>query len=361
VELGVTRVTLFEKGPALGQESTARAMGGVRAQFTTPGNIEFSRYSIGQLEALDRTSGGLLSFRQKGYLMFTGSEAAAEELRRARELQRSLGVETEWLAPAEVLERAPFVRPDGLIGGTFHRRDGFLDPHGVVAALGKEARNLGVEMRLRAGIRAIEQTDGGFGLVLDDGVHHANWVVNAAGAWAARVAALAGIELPVEPVRRNLAYVHDPEEKKALIPMCVDVDTGVLCRREEHGGYVLAYSDPDDEPGWDVSVDPKFLEDLAERVGNRFPMLEELPIDPRHCWAGLYPETPDHHAIIGPDERVERFIHCTGFGGHGIMHAPAAGRVVAELIAGREPTLDASDFAPTRFREGRARMETAVF
>jgi sarcosine oxidase subunit beta len=178
---------------------------------------------------------------------------------------------------------------------------------------------------------------------------------------AARVAALAGIELPVEPVRRNLAFVRDPAENRTLIPMCVDVDTGVLCRREEHGGYVLAYSDPNDRPGWDISVDPKFLEDLAERVGNRFPMLEELPIDPRHCWAGLYPETPDHHAIIGVDEDVDGFVHCVGFGGHGIMHAPAAGRVVAEIITGRTPMLDATDFAPTRFREGRARMETAVF
>jgi len=186
-------------------------------------------------------------------------------------------------------------------------------------------------------------------------------VVNAAGPAAGRVAALCGIDLPVAPVRRNLAYVREPGGPGELIPMCVDLDTGVLVRREAGGGFVVAWSDPQDRPSWDTGVDPRFLEQLAVRVGNRFPLLEELPLDQRQVWAGLYPETPDHHAIIGPDPGLPALVHCAGFGGHGVMHAPAAGRAVAELVAtGSCRTFDLHPLRPSRFAEGDLVVETAV-
>jgi sarcosine oxidase, subunit beta len=143
--------------------------------------------------------------------------------------------------------------------------------------------------------------------------------------------------------------------------MCVDLDTGVLIRREASGGFVVAWSDPRDPSSWDTTLDPRFLEQLASRVGNRFPLLEELPLDPRQCWAGLYPETPDHHAVIGPDPRVPALVHCAGFGGHGVMHAPAAGRAVAELVTtGACDTFDLHPLRPARFAEGDLIVETAV-
>jgi sarcosine oxidase subunit beta len=186
-------------------------------------------------------------------------------------------------------------------------------------------------------------------------------VVNAAGPAAGRVAALCGIDLPVAPVRRNLAYAREPGGPGELIPMCVDLDTGVLIRREVSGGFVIAWSDPDDPPSWDTGVDPRFLEQLASRVGNRFPLLEDLPLDPRQCWAGLYPETPDHHAVVGPAPELPALLHCAGFGGHGVMHAPAAGRAVAELVTlGSCRTFDLRPLRPARFAEGDLIMETAV-
>jgi sarcosine oxidase subunit beta len=143
--------------------------------------------------------------------------------------------------------------------------------------------------------------------------------------------------------------------------MCVDVDTGVLLRREAAGGWVVAYSNPEDPPSRELTVDPAFFEDLAERVPNRFPFLADLPIDPSHCWAGLYPETPDHHAIVGQAPEVPGFFHCVGFGGHGVMHAPAAGRAIAELISrGRCETFDLHPLRPSRFDEGDLIVETAV-
>jgi sarcosine oxidase, subunit beta len=363
---GAGRVVVLEKAPAVGQGSSSRAAGGVRAQFTTRINVEFSMHSIGELERLERDT-GLLSFRQTGYLLMTGTEAGERSLAEACALQRSLGVGTRWMDATEVLALAPFVRPDGLRAGTFHHRDGFLDPHGVVAAMRADTGRLGAEILTGIDVTAIaRRRDGGFDVTAGGRSVQARCVVNAAGPEAARVAALLDVDLPVAPVRRNLAFVRDPVGPAlpgldGLIPMTVDLDTGVLVRREVSGGFVLAWSDPDDPPSWDVSLDPRFLEALGERVGHRFPFLEELPVDPRQCWAGLYPETPDHHAIVGAPPAAPGFVQCAGFGGHGVMHAPAAGRAVAELITlGRCETFDLHPLRPSRFEEGDLVIETAV-
>src|SRR5205807_6567033 len=138
-------------------------------------------------------------------------------------------------------------------------------------------------------------------------------------------------ELPVEPYRRNLACTQPVAGYPEHTPMCVDMDTGVLIRREG-GGFLLAYSNPDDPPSTETAFDRGFLEAVAARIGHRFSFLERVPIDERKCWAGLYPETPDHQAIIDTGPDVDGFIQCVGFGGHGIMHSLAAGRAVAELV-----------------------------
>lgn len=358
---GVGDVLVLERGPAPGQGSSARANGGVRAQFTTRPNIEFSLASIDAFEHWQRDSRGTFAFQQVGYLLLTGTRAGERGLRAACELQRSLGVDTEWLSAEEVLQRAPFLRADALRAGTFHRRDGFLDPHGVVSFLANECRRLSVEIRTNAGLLAIEHSAGApYALQTTAGDARADVVVNAAGPDAAGVAAMRRQELPVHPVRRNLAYVQAPAAD--LIPMCVDLDTGVLVRREVGGGYVLAYSNPDDPPSRETSLDPAFLRELGERVGNRFPFLERLEIDPRQCWAGLYPETPDHHAIVGAFDGEPAFVHCAGFGGHGLMHSPAAARAVAELVVdGRCTTFDLHALRPSRFEDGDLVPEAAVF
>jgi len=360
---GVERVAVLEREPSVGQGSSARANGGVRAQFTTRVNVELSAFSIGELERLDRDT-GLLGFRQTGYLLMTGTEAGERSLRAAFELQRSLGVAVEWLTPEEVGGRVPFVRPDGLRAGTFHGRDGFVDPYGVVTALRQDAERLGARILTGTEVVAIRRAPGaGFDVTTGEGTLRARWVVNAAGPSAGLLAALLEVDLPVTPVRRNLAYVRDRPgaDPGGLIPMCVDLDTGVLMRREVSGGFVVAWSDPDDPPSWETTVDPRFLEGLGARVGHRFPLLEDVPVDPRQCWAGLYPETPDHHAIIGDTPEVPGFVQCAGFGGHGVMHAPAAGRAVAELVAhGRCDSFDLHPLRPSRFAEGDLVVETAV-
>lgn len=358
---GVERVVVLEREGAVGQQSSSRANGGVRAQFATPINISFSRYSIGEFEHLAALHSDVLQFHQTGYLFATGTEQGEALLRQSLELQRSLGLEVEWLTPAEVVERAPIVSSDGLRGGTWHARDGFLDPHGAVEVMKREARSLGAELRLNSGVTAIEREADGFAVTTDGDVLRTRFVVNAAGVDAHNIGRMVDLDIPVFPIRRNLAFARAPGHSADLVPMCVDFDTGVLIRREVGGGYLIAFANPGDEPGSETSVDPRFLEDVAERIGNRFPLVAEVPIDPRHCWAGLYPETTDHHAIVGMSPEVDGFVLCVGFGGHGIMHSPAAGRAVAELMTrGECRSFDLHGLRLERFAEGDLIVERAV-
>lgn len=357
---GVPSVAVVERWEAPGQGSTSRANGGVRAQFGTAINIAFSRYTIDALARLDRDSGGLVGLRQVGYLFMAGTPQAEEGLRRGFDLQVRCGVPVRWLSPDAVLELAPFVRREGLRAGTFCPTDGILDSGGVASALWSEGRKHGVRYLLGEEVRGIQEGDRGVRLETTTGSVDAEWVVNAAGPDAAGVAALAGLRLPVEPYRRNLACTEPLAGHPEHIPMCIDADTGVLIRREA-GGFVLAWADPNDEPCTETSFDPAFLDGLASRIGHRFPFLASVPIDRRKCWAGLYPETPDHHAIIDAPPDHPRFVQCVGFGGHGIMHSLAAGQAVAELVTqGRCTTFDLHSLRLSRFEEGDAIVEAMV-
>jgi sarcosine oxidase subunit beta len=363
--LGGSSVIVLERRPSVGHGSSSRANGGIRAQFTTAPNIAFSKYSIEEYERLASAHGDALGLRQAGYLLFTADDRRLGALRAAYDLQRDMQVETEWLSAEQVIRRGPYLRGGGLLGGTFHARDGFIDPHGVVSVLAREARGLGAQIRTNTAVRRMGHGRGAFDVETSSGALRARWVVNAAGPDAREVAAMLGVDVPVEPVRRNLAFFESPVEagdRTDGMPMCVDLDTGVLVRRDGRQGFVVAYSSPDDPPSRETTLDPEFLPALAARVDNRFPFLRDVPADPTRCWAGLYPETPDHHAIIGPSPDLTRFVQCVGFGGHGLMHAPAAGRAAAELIVhGRCETLDLHPLRPSRFAEGDLVQEAAVF
>jgi sarcosine oxidase, subunit beta len=356
---GVDGVTVVDRNASPGMGSTSRANGGVRAQFTTPVNITFSQYTIAKLRELDEVTRGQVGFRAVGYLFLTGTDAGEIALRRHWELQRSLGVDVRWLSTGEVSDIAPFVNVDGLSAATFCPDDGIIDPHGVVSALWAECRRLDTTMLLdtevldvAAGAPATVRTSAGD---IDT-----EFVVNAAGPFACDLAARAHLDLPVVTRRRNLACTEPVAGIPAAIPMCVDNDTGVLIRREG-AGMLIGFSDPADPPSMETAFDPSFLDAIAARIGNRFPFLEDVPISSRKCWAGLYPETPDHHAIIDTAPDAPWFIQCVGFGGHGIMHSLAAGQAVAELITeGRCATFDLHPLRLSRFTEPGTVVETAV-
>jgi sarcosine oxidase subunit beta len=357
---GVEGVLVVDRNASPGMGSTSRANGGVRAQFTTPCNIVFSQFTIDKLEELHDHTGGQVGLRRVGYLFMSGTETGAASLRNSFDLQRSMGVDVHWLSAEDVAERVPLINVDGVRAATLCAGDGIIDPHGVVSALWSEARRLETSFLFDTEVLGIDVAGDGARVRTDGADIDADYVVNAAGPFARDLAAMAGIDVPVTPRKRNLAVTEGVPGMPDSIPMCVDADTGVLIRREG-GGFLIGYSDPNDPPTLDTAFDPAFLEAIAARIGNRFAFLENVPISARKCWAGLYPETADHHAIVAAPAAVPWFIQCVGFGGHGIMHSFAAGQAVTELVTtGTCTTFDLQPLRLERFTEPGAVVETAV-
>jgi sarcosine oxidase subunit beta len=360
--LGVRDVLLLEQLPAAGQGSTSKANGGIRAQFSTPIHIEMSRYSIAAYRRFaDETGGGDCGLLQAGYLFLTATEPGERALRANFTLQQRMGVPNRWVSPAEIAAIAPYVRADDLRGGTFSPEDGFIDPHGSTLGYLDAARRLGVTFSGDTEVLEVTRDARGVtGVRTSRGDVATRSVVNAAGPHAGVLADRAGVTVPIAPVRRMLACTEALDGAPPVIPMTIDLDTGLLIRREGRG-ILFAYSDPADPPGFDTSFDPAFVAVVAEKAAARFPFCAEAEVSPRRCWAGLYPETPDHHAILGAHPELEGFHLAIGFGGHGIMHAPATGIAVAEqLVHGESRTLDVRALRPRRFAEGDTIVETAV-
>jgi sarcosine oxidase subunit beta len=357
---GLTDVILIEKDEFPGCGSTSKANGGIRAQFTTEANIRMSLLSMELLDGMDEEMRAQSGYVKAGYLFVTAVPENSSQLRRNIQLQRNLGVDVEFLSPEEIRARFPYVKSDDLVGGSFGGRDGFIDPGGLTNAFYSGARNLGARVLLDTAATGLIRSNGRVsGVETDRGRVEAEWVVNAAGAHAAKVAAWAGLELPVSPFRSNIAVTGPTPELPRRIPMTIDMDTGLLIRREGRG-CALAWTDPKEPPGFDARFDSTFLEKIAPKIERRFPRLAEAGIDFSHCWAGLYPETPDHHAILG-ESGVRGFLLATGLGGHGIMHAPAVGFALSELICeGNVTRIDLSPFDLRRFESGQLNPEGAV-
>ena len=357
---GQRGICVVERESLPGSGSTSKANGGIRAQFTTETNLRMSLLSMKLLDELADEIGEPPVYRKAGYLFVTGDPQRLQAMARAVEFQRARGVTVELLDRAAVRAAAPFVAGP-VVGGTFGARDGFIDPGGLTNFFLREATRAGVEIRYRAEVTALaRERSGALRVETTAGSMTAPIVVNAAGPWAGRLAAMLGVELPVEPVRRHILITGPCPSLAPLIPMTIDADSGVLIRRE--GDRVLiAYSNPDEPAGFTTAFDPDFPERIADAVESRFPAVAAAGLDLRRSWAGLYEVTPDHHAVLGAVPEQPGFYLANGFSGHGVMHAPAAGRALAELITtGRSESADIAPLAIGRFARGELIHETMV-
>jgi sarcosine oxidase subunit beta len=357
--MGRTDVLLIEKEPLPGAGSTSKANGGIRAQFTTEVNIAMSLASMEILDALEEEIGDPPLYRKAGYLFLTDDAAKLAAMTEAAAYQRERGVDVEVLDGAGVRAKAPYAAGP-IVGGTFGPRDGFIDPGGLANFFLREATRAGVKTRYNAEVKAIEQEGGRFRLTTASGDIHAPVVVDAAGAYSARVAALLGVEVPVVPVRRHLLISGPVPSIPPMIPMTIDADSGVLVRREGNR-ILIAYSNPDEPSGYNTTFDPDFALRIAEPLESRFPAVFDAGLDFGKSWAGLYEVTPDHHSIVSPVAGIPGFFVVAGFSGHGIMHSPSAGRAVAEMIVrGKSESVDVEALSLERFARGELIHETMV-
>jgi sarcosine oxidase subunit beta len=223
------------------------------------------------------------------------------------------------------------------------------------------AREQGVRLWLDTTVTGIEvENDRIRAVQTSRGMIATKVLVNAAGAWAAQIAEMAGAELPVEPLRRQLVPTEPFDQLPQRFPMVIDMSTGFHFRREGKG-ILLAWNDPKETPGFKTEFDETFVEKILTHAASRVPVLAEAGVNPRRAWAGLYEMTPDHHAIIGAAPHVDGLYFVNGFSGHGVMHSPASGKIAADLIlAGHSDLIDATQLSVERFRQGKLLEETAV-
>ena len=359
---GCTNVLVIEREAHQGKGSTGKSMGGVRAQFSTPVNIQMSKYSIDFFSKFDEVIGHPADYRAHGYLFCATNQNHLAYLKANKERQNALGVtNVEWVTAEDIVKMVPQLRADDILGGTFCPTDGFVDPHSVMMGFMLTAREKGARLWLDTEVTGIEVENDQIKTVnTSRGSISTRIVVNAAGAWAAKIAEMAGAELPVEPLRRQLVPTEPFDQLPQRFPMVIDMSTGFHFRREGKG-ILLAWNDPKETPGFKTEFDTTFVEKILTRAASRVPVLAEAGVNPRRAWAGLYEMTPDHHAIIGPAPTVEGLYFVNGFSGHGVMHSPASGRVAADLILnGHSNLIDATQLGVERFKEGKLLEETAI-
>jgi sarcosine oxidase subunit beta len=343
-EFGVTDVVLLERD-SLGSGSTSSSAGGIRTQFADELNIRIALRSLAEFETFPDRLGVDVDLRQAGYLFLLDDARDVERFRTALALQDELGVPSRELNHAEAAEIVPGLIVDDILAATFCPLDGYATPEAVVQGYAGTAAARGVRIRQRCSVEAISVVDGRIVSVeTSSGPIRTNTVVCTAGVWSREVAALAGIDLPVRGEERWMHYTPERGGLPAPLPLTIDFSTSFYFHSEGPG---LVFG------GREAS-----LEELAGPVEKRLPLLAELPV--QASWWGYYEMSPDHNALVGEAAEPSRFLYGTGFSGHGFQQSPAVGEHLAELVAGRPPTLDLSAFRVERFAEGRPRPEQFV-
>jgi sarcosine oxidase subunit beta len=358
---GCKDVLVIERETAQGKGSTGKSMGGVRAQFSTPVNIQMSLYSIPFYASFEERLGFPCDYRPQGYLFCATSEKHLTYLRANQEKQIALGLKNVGMISAdEIRVRYPQLRADDIVGGSFCSTDGFVDPYSAMIGFMTWASEHGAKLWKNAEVTDIAQSGGTFIVETTKGAVSTPKLVNAAGAWAAEIAKMVGVDLPVEPLRRMLVPTEPFDQFPHTAPMIVDMSNGFHFRPEALG-FLLAWNDPEETPGFKTDFEPSFIEKILTRAADRVPVFENLAVNPKRAWAGLYEMTPDHHPILGPVPQVPGFFCANGFSGHGVMHAPATGKILSDLIlTGKTELIDAKLLDLARFAEGRTIHETAV-
>jgi glycine/D-amino acid oxidase-like deaminating enzyme len=332
--LGVDDVVLVERD-VLASGSTSKSAGGIRAQFADELNIRIALRSLVEFEAMAAEIG----LRQDGYLFLLDGEEDARTFADAVALQQSLGIPSQVLTPAEAAELVPQLVVDDLVAATYCPRDGQASPESVVQWYARES---GARVVQSCAVTAIDVRDGVVHAVgTTRGPIATGCVVCCAGAWSGEVAALAGVELPVEGLPRWMWFTPQDGGLPEHVPLTIDFSSGFYFHREGPG---LAFGGRDD--------------DVSEAALRRLPVLGDLPV--QSSWWGYYDVSPDWNALVGEAPDVSRFLYATGFSGHGFQQAPAVGEHVAELVVGNVPTLDLSPFSASRFAAGAARPEHFV-
>jgi len=348
------KIVLLEKGQ-LGEGSTSRCVGGIRAQFSTEINIRFSLESMKTFDHFEEEFGVNPEFKKIGYLFLATKEQEAKVFKENVVLQRRFGIPVEWLDAETIRERWPFLKMDDILGGTFCSWDGYAGPSEVLSGFASAAKRDGV--KIDEGTEAVEiRVHQGkvAGVRTNRGEIISPVIVNAGGPYASLIGEMAGLRIPVKPLRRQVFVTAPFHLTDQAIPLTIDFHRGWYFRREVDG--FLLSGPLDNEPSFNTNTDYEAMVEASENAIFRVPAMEKARI--ARGWAGLYEISPDNHAILGKVPGVEGLILANGFSGHGFQHSPAVGKVISELIVnGKATTIDISSLSIERFEKGEFLLE----
>jgi sarcosine oxidase subunit beta len=356
---GCRDVVLLEKETFFGEGATGRCAGGFRHQFATEIDIRLSKHSIPMLERFPLELGQQIGFNQCGYLFLLSRDEDVLAFQRNVQMQRRLGVETQWLSVRDIAQMVPTIDLEGITAGTFYGEDGLADPSSVVHGYVKGARRLGATLLNETEVLDIDARAGRVrGVITNRGSIQTPIVVNAAGPWASQIGAMAGVEVFVKPVRRQMSVTTPIPQVPADFPMVIDFAESLYFHREGPG-ILTGMSNPHEPPGFDQSVDLDWQIRHLEAASLRMPVLAEAGI--LNSWAGLYEVSPDALPILGRVPEVEGFFCINGFSGHGFMHGPICGLLTAEeIMDGGAHTVDISPVRIERFERKEELREYVV-
>lgn len=355
-EAGVD-VVLLERG-TLGSGSTSRAAGGVRAQFSDALNVQLAQRSLVAFGDFGRRPGWEIDLHPVGYLFVLSRAHDVAAFEASVALQNEYGVPSRMLSADHARELCPLLAGEDILAAAFSPEDGYVTPEAVVAGYAFAARALGAELRTGCEVHGIEVDGGAITAVhTTAGAIRTGTVICAAGAWSAACGAMAGVALPVTPLRRQILFTEAMTGLPDRMPMTIDFASSMYFHREGPG-LLVGMSDHAQTPGFSVQSTDDWIPGLLEVAAHRAPRIAEAGI--RGGWAGLYEMTPDHNAIIGEAPGASRFLYATGFSGHGFLQGPAVGEILRDLVLEREPFVDVGPLAVERFGADELRPEFHV-
>ena len=354
---GVTDVVLIEKSE-FGSGSTCKAAGGVRAQFSDAVNIELGARSLKAFETFEATFDQEIDLRQVGYLFLLEKPEHVEAFEKNVAVQNEMGVPSRLIEVAEAKALSPLISTEGLLAAAYSPTDGHCTPESVVNGYASAGRRAGARLVRNCAVTAIESSGGSLmQAVTEKGTIATDAVICTAGAWSKELGAMVGVDLPVEPLRRQILTTEPMPDLDPHTPFTIDFSTSFYFHGEGQG-LLLGMSDPHETAGFKLTVSEEWLAGLGDAIERRAPDLSEVGLGAG--WAGLYEMTPDHNALVGEAEGVSRFLYATGFSGHGFLMGPAIGEVMRDLYLGRTPVVDVSSLTANRFASSDFRPELNI-
>ena len=357
-----TRGIVVLEANELASGSSGKPLGGVRAQFSDQANIELGARSLAAFRHFAEDFGVDIGYQQVGYLFLLRDDADVARYQASIELQNALGVDSRMITAAAAAELSPYVEADAVVAAAYSPSDGFARPGVVVNAYADAAAQLGADIRTASRVVGIEQApDDRVAVHTSDGrVYLTPTVICTCGAWSKQIGAMVDVDLPIEPLRRQIAFTTALHPRPPRVPFTIDYSTTAYFHCNDDGsGLLVGIADEQQAVGFDTSVTTDWHDQLRAALAQFAPPLTSLQFG--SGWAGLYEMTPDCNALIGEaDTSGFRFLYAAGFSGHGFLQGPAVGEAVRDLYLGATPAIDVATFDVKRFSGDYQRTELNI-